>query len=55
MPTSYDSVADLAEAMRRASVAHGAHEARIGKADPDWPDWYAAYMVAERAGTPLPE
>jgi catechol 2,3-dioxygenase-like lactoylglutathione lyase family enzyme len=53
--TSYRSVADLADAMRRASVAHGQHEARIGKADPDWPDWYAAYMVAEHAGTPLPE
>ena len=23
--------------------------------DPDWPDWYAAYMVAEQAGTELPE
>jgi catechol 2,3-dioxygenase-like lactoylglutathione lyase family enzyme len=53
--TSYMSIADLASAMRRASVAHGAHEARIGKADPNWPDWYAAYMVAEQAGTPLPE
>jgi catechol 2,3-dioxygenase-like lactoylglutathione lyase family enzyme len=52
---SYASIADLADAMRRASVAHGAHEARIGKADPNWPDWYAAYMVAEQAGTPLPE
>jgi hypothetical protein len=40
--------------MRRASVAHGEHEKRIGKADPDWPDWYAAYMVAEQAGTTLP-
>ncbi|HEX9540321.1 MAG TPA: hypothetical protein VGA04_19340 [Streptosporangiaceae bacterium] len=20
----------------------------------DWPDWYAAYMVAEQAGTELP-
>jgi hypothetical protein len=26
----------------------------IGAADPDWPDWYAAYMVAEQAGTELP-
>jgi predicted enzyme related to lactoylglutathione lyase len=52
--TSYTSTADLAEAMRRASAAHGEHEKRIGKADPDWPDWYAAYMVAEQAGTELP-
>jgi len=53
--TTYSSTADLANGMRRASVAHGQHEARIGKADPNWPDWYAAYMVAEQAGTPLPE
>jgi catechol 2,3-dioxygenase-like lactoylglutathione lyase family enzyme len=53
--TSYASAADLANAMRRASVAHGEHEARIGAADPDWPDWYAAYMVAEQAGAELPQ
>jgi catechol 2,3-dioxygenase-like lactoylglutathione lyase family enzyme len=23
-------------------------------ADPNWPDWYADYMVAEQAGTELP-
>ncbi len=37
--------------MRRAEAAHGEHEKRTGAADPDWPDWYAAYMVAEQAGT----
>ena len=52
--TSFGSASDLADAMRRASAAHGEHEKRIGAADPDWPDWYAAYMVAERAGTELP-
>jgi catechol 2,3-dioxygenase-like lactoylglutathione lyase family enzyme len=52
--TVYASTADLADAMRRASAAHGEHEKRIGAADPDWPDWYAAYMVAEQAGTELP-
>jgi catechol 2,3-dioxygenase-like lactoylglutathione lyase family enzyme len=52
--TAFASASDLAEAMRRASVAHGEHEKRIGKADPDWPDWYASYMVAEQAGTTLP-
>ena len=53
--TTYASIADLASAMRRASVAHGEHEARTGQADANWPDWYAAYMVAEQAGTPLPD
>jgi catechol 2,3-dioxygenase-like lactoylglutathione lyase family enzyme len=53
--TNFSSVNDLASAMRRAEAAHGEHEKRIGKADPNWPDWYAAYMVAEQAGTQLPE
>lgn len=52
--TTYVSVRDLADAMTRASEAHGEHEKRIGKADPEWPDWYAAYMVAERSGGELP-
>jgi catechol 2,3-dioxygenase-like lactoylglutathione lyase family enzyme len=52
--TSFTSVNDLAGAMRRASAAHGKHEERIGAADPNWPDWYAAYMVAEFSGAELP-
>ncbi|HSZ38750.1 MAG TPA: VOC family protein [Trebonia sp.] len=52
--TSFASPADLASALRRAEAAHGEHEKRTGQADPDWPDWYAAYIVAERAGTALP-
>ncbi len=52
--TAFVSGADLASALRRAAAAHGEHEKRIGHADPDWPDWYASYMVAERAGTELP-
>jgi catechol 2,3-dioxygenase-like lactoylglutathione lyase family enzyme len=53
--TSFSSVADLANAMRRASVAHGEHEKRQGgEYDVNWPDWYAAYMVAEQAGQELP-
>lgn len=52
--TSFTSASDLASAMRRASVAHGEHEKRIGKADENWPDWYARYMVAESADTELP-
>ncbi len=52
--TSFGSASDLASALRRASAAHGEHEKRIGAADPNWPDWYAAYMVAEQAGTELP-
>ncbi|SNT29660.1 hypothetical protein SAMN05421812_104323 [Asanoa hainanensis] len=52
--TSYESVNDLADAMRRASVAHGEHEKRTGKEDPNWPDWYATYMAAEQSGAEPP-
>jgi hypothetical protein len=54
MATTYESAMVLAEALRRAAAAHGEHEKRIGKEDPDWPDWYAEYMVREAAGEELP-
>ncbi|GAA2409171.1 hypothetical protein GCM10010404_78890 [Nonomuraea africana] len=50
MEVSFDSVAGLAEALRRAEAAHGRHEQEIGQPDPDWPTWYAQYMVHEQAG-----
>ena len=53
--TSFASVSDLASALRRAEAAHGEHEKRIGKRDENWPDWYAAYMVAEQSGEKLPQ
>jgi catechol 2,3-dioxygenase-like lactoylglutathione lyase family enzyme len=52
--TTFASAADLADAMRRASAAHGEHEQRTGQADENWPDWYAAYVVAEQHGRDLP-
>jgi catechol 2,3-dioxygenase-like lactoylglutathione lyase family enzyme len=52
--TSFASASDLAAAMRRAEAAHGEHEKRTGEADPNWPEWYSEYMVAEQAGTELP-
>jgi catechol 2,3-dioxygenase-like lactoylglutathione lyase family enzyme len=54
--TAFASTADLASALRRAAAAHGEHEKRAGgEYDVNWPDWYAAYMVAEQAGHELPE
>ena len=53
--TSFGSISDLANAMRRAESAHGEHEKRTGQRDENWPDWYAAYMVAEQSGAKLPE
>ncbi|RVC80650.1 glyoxalase, partial [Mesorhizobium sp. M2A.F.Ca.ET.046.02.1.1] len=53
--TTFTSPTELAAALRRASAAHGEHEARTGgQRDENWPDWYAAYMVAEHAGKELP-
>jgi catechol 2,3-dioxygenase-like lactoylglutathione lyase family enzyme len=53
--TNFASASDLASAMRRAAAAHGQHEARIGQADKNWPDWYAEYMVREQNGKELPQ
>lgn len=60
--TGYVSAADLEAALQRAETAHREHEKRTGKAhlfhrsdqDKNWLTWYAAYMVAEQAGTDLP-
>ena len=53
--TTFSSSADLAAALRRAAAAHGEHEKRNGgQHDANWPDWYAAYIVAEQAGRELP-
>jgi catechol 2,3-dioxygenase-like lactoylglutathione lyase family enzyme len=53
--TSFASVSDLAAAFIRAATAHGEHEKRTGEYDENWPDWYASYLVAEQAGTELPQ
>ena len=52
--TAFGSESDLARALRRVEAAHGEHEKRTGQRDANWPDWYAAYMVAEQAGDALP-
>jgi catechol 2,3-dioxygenase-like lactoylglutathione lyase family enzyme len=52
--TTFGSASDLAGAFRRAEAAHGEHEKRTGQRDANWPDWYAAYMVAEQTGAELP-
>ena len=59
---AFASAANLASALQRAEAAHVAHQKRTGRShllhrsgeDENWPAWYAAYMVAEQAGTDLP-
>jgi len=53
--TTFASAKELASALRRAATVHGDHEKRSGAADPNWPDWYASYMVAEHTGNELPK
>jgi catechol 2,3-dioxygenase-like lactoylglutathione lyase family enzyme len=60
--TGYPSAADLESALQRAEAAHREHEKRTGRShlfhrsdqDRNWLAWYAAYMVAEQAGTDSP-
>ncbi|HYA45847.1 MAG TPA: hypothetical protein VED59_09575 [Acidimicrobiales bacterium] len=52
--TCFGSTSDLAGALRRAIVAHGAHERHTGEEDTSSPDWYEAYIVAENSGSELP-
>jgi catechol 2,3-dioxygenase-like lactoylglutathione lyase family enzyme len=51
---SFDSPAELGQALERAKDAHTEHEQRTGEADADWPAWYADYMVKEQTGEELP-
>lgn len=54
--TRFATASDLAGAFRRAEAAHGEHEKRLGgQRDENWPEWYAAYMIAEQSGAPLPQ
>jgi hypothetical protein len=50
MSATYSSADDLARALERAAAAHGVHEAETGRADPEWPDWYASFMLREQSG-----
>jgi catechol 2,3-dioxygenase-like lactoylglutathione lyase family enzyme len=60
--TGYASQGDLESALRRAEEAHREHEKHTGRShlfhrsdqDKNWLAWYAAYMVAEQAGSDLP-
>ena len=51
---TFSSADELRRALERAAAAHGEHEKRLGEADAQWPEWYAAYMLAEQLGDELP-
>ena len=35
----------LAELLRQAEKAHAEYEREIGHPDPDWPSWYARFIL----------
>jgi len=47
---TFGSANDLAKALRRAAIAHGEHETLTGTRDENWADWYAEFIVQQRAG-----
>lgn len=51
---TFISAAQLADALRRAGMAHGEHEKRIGGPDANWSDWYGDYIFKEQTGQKLP-
>ena len=51
---AFTSSTELAAALRRAEAAHPEHEKRTGQPDPNWPDWYAEYIVRDQTGKQLP-
>jgi hypothetical protein len=53
--TSFSSVSDLANALRRAAAAHAVHEKRPRESDSNWAAWYAKHMVREQSGEDLPQ
>ncbi len=40
-----DMKGTLARLLRDAEKAHGEFEKEQGHADPNWPDWYAQYLI----------
>lgn len=35
----------LAQLLRDAEMAHGEYERKLGHSDPDWPSWYAQFIL----------
>jgi catechol 2,3-dioxygenase-like lactoylglutathione lyase family enzyme len=53
--TSFSSVSDLANALRRAAAAHGVFERRHRESDLNWAAWYAKHMEREQSGEKPPQ
>ena len=51
---TFNSPAELAQALERAKAAHAKHEEATGEPDAESPSWYARYMVSEQSGEEPP-
>lgn len=40
-----DMQGTIARILRDAEKAHGQYQQTLGGTDPDWPDWYAEYLI----------
>jgi hypothetical protein len=38
---------ELARLLKEAEQAHGEYERQLGQADPDWPTWYAGWILGQ--------
>jgi hypothetical protein len=48
---------ELARLLREAERAHGEYERQLGQPDPEWPSWYAGWILdqlREREAGPGP-
>lgn len=52
--TGFGSPDDLAGALERAAAAYSRDSSRTMGDDPDWPRWFASYLVNEQSGEQLP-
>ena len=46
MKITFNSVNELARALRRAKAAHAEYEEHEGIEDDNWPEWYAGYIAS---------
>lgn len=50
MNFTHMTVEDLAQLLRDTAQAHHLYEESLGHNDPDWPRWYAEYMIKKFTG-----
>lgn len=44
----FTAVSQIADALRKAEVAHAEYERSLGHRDDNWAQWYAEFMIGNR-------